>query len=1122
MRKRVLAIVLAIVMLVGIIPTTFVFASESTATLTVIANKSVVHPGDVIEFSVELTQTGDIAAIEAYVDLPAGLTLVDGSFAAATDKSTLGWDDFTVDEDYLMVYGYGSKGYTETSTTLATFKCVVDADAEGTLVVDLYDVSALDAMMDDKNPTSVSATMNVEIPVTGVTLDKDTLALNTGDNKTATLTATVAPNKATNKAVTWKSSDESVATVVDGVVTAVKFGTATVTVETVDGGFTAICVVTVECAHTSKTHTDAKTADCQQGGWNEYYTCDDCNQLFDADAMTKIDSVPTTDIDATNHTNEKDFDADEATCVHQGNDAYTKCLDCGVVTAGSDVKYYGEHNYGELKVASTEIHTATELKPAVAAHYQCSVCQKYFTEGKIETTLEALTGTTPSHSYGDWVNTDASKHWKECACGKQIENADHDFDNTCDTTCNTCGYVRTITHTWGDTWYTDGENHWKECSVCHNARTEEGAHTGGTATCQTVRECTVCHLNYGDLAGCDFVEYVADEYLVTEATCVSEAVYKKSCSVCGSAHETETFKHGTVDATNHVGGTYIEGDKKSDCVTPGYTGDIKCNSCHQVITYGTELPLASHVPASNWSTDGTHHWKECMTVGCDHKIDKNEHTGGTATCKDKAVCEVCMVEYGAINAANHVGGTEIRDAAPATCDVPGYTGDTWCKGCNTKIEDGEVIPAAHKTSEVSANPATHESAGNIKHYVCTECDKLFADADAKTEIEEKDTVLPKGEHNYGDTYKTDTDNHWKECECGDKIELGAHTGGTATCQTQKECTVCKTAYGEFSACDYVEVVDEKYLVSEATCVAEAVYKKSCSVCGTAHATETFKNGTVDATNHVGGTYVEGKKESTCVVAGYSGDTKCNSCHAVVTPGTNLPIGSHRKASSWSTNGTYHWKYCRNSGCAKIFSKSEHSGGTATCCEKAACEVCNVEYGNLDANNHNGATVIKNAKAATCEENGYTGDTYCKDCNAKIKSGETIPATHNLTEITAVGATHETAGNVAYYSCSDCEKLFTDAEAVTEITAEDTVVPVVEHTYGDWNVTKESTTEEAGSKEKVCTDCGHKVVEELPVVEPVDTEPQPAGEGFPVVWVIIPAVLVCGLVVLILLVKKKSK
>ena len=91
---------------------------------------------------------------------------------------------------------------------------------------------------------SNAATLTVNpVPVTGVTLDKNTLALFTGES--ATLTATVAPENATDKTVTWTSDNEKVATVADGKVTAIASGTANITVTTTDGSFAATCAVTV-------------------------------------------------------------------------------------------------------------------------------------------------------------------------------------------------------------------------------------------------------------------------------------------------------------------------------------------------------------------------------------------------------------------------------------------------------------------------------------------------------------------------------------------------------------------------------------------------------------------------------------------------------------------------------------------------------------------------------------------------------------------------------------------------------------------------------------------------------------------------------------------------------------
>ena len=87
-----------------------------------------------------------------------------------------------------------------------------------------------------ENPTTVN--------VTGITLSQTEAAMTVG-GETLTLTATVAPDDATDKTVTWTTSNADIATVENGVVTAVAAGTATITVTTTDGSFTATCDVTV-------------------------------------------------------------------------------------------------------------------------------------------------------------------------------------------------------------------------------------------------------------------------------------------------------------------------------------------------------------------------------------------------------------------------------------------------------------------------------------------------------------------------------------------------------------------------------------------------------------------------------------------------------------------------------------------------------------------------------------------------------------------------------------------------------------------------------------------------------------------------------------------------------------
>lgn len=108
----------------------------------------------------------------------------------------------------------------------------------------VYTNSTADKYFDSENYTKIY--LDEPIAVENVTLNKTSATLTEGD--TLTLTATVAPTNATNKNMTWKSSDTTVATVSNGVVTAKKAGTATITVTTADGSKTATCTVTVKAA----------------------------------------------------------------------------------------------------------------------------------------------------------------------------------------------------------------------------------------------------------------------------------------------------------------------------------------------------------------------------------------------------------------------------------------------------------------------------------------------------------------------------------------------------------------------------------------------------------------------------------------------------------------------------------------------------------------------------------------------------------------------------------------------------------------------------------------------------------------------------------------------------------
>lgn len=110
--------------------------------------------------------------------------------------------------------------------------------------------------------------------------------------------------------------------------------------------------------------------------------------------------------------------------------------------------------------------------------------------------------------------------------------------------------------------------------------------------------------------------------------------------------------------------------------------------------------------------------------------------------------------------------------------------------------------------------------------------------------------------------------------------------------------------------------------------------------------------------------------------------------------------------------------------------TETSRTASTCCtqgsvtKKCSCGETQTTELALDPNNHSGGTEVKNASSATCTTTGYTGDTYCKGCGAKLSSGSTIAALgHNYTS--SVVAPTVTESGYTLHTCSRCGHSYKD-------------------------------------------------------------------------------------------------
>ena len=233
--------------------------------------------------------------------------------------------------------------------------------------------------------------------------------------------------------------------------------------------------------------------------------------------------------------------------------------------------------------------------------------------------------------------------------------------------------------------------------------------------------------------------------------------------------------------------------------------------------------------------------------------------------------------------------------------------------------------------------------------------------------------------------------------------------------------------------------DQGEIITEATCTEEGEKKFTCSICGDE------KTEKVSATGHQH-TEIRNKKEATCKETGYSGDTWCKDCGKKILSGQTI---AKTENHSWDAG--------------KVTTK-------ATCTEEGektfTCSICgDKKTEKVSATGHR-HTEIRNKKEATCKEEGYSGDTWCKDCGKKILSGQAIAKTEdhswNQGEITKEPTCKEEGEKT--FTCSICGDKKTEKVSATG------------HRHTEIRNKKEATCKEEGySGDTWCKDCGKKIL-----------------------------------------------
>ena len=441
-------------------------------------------------------------------------------------------------------------------------------------------------------------------------------------------------------------------------------------------------------------------------------------------------------------------------------------------------------------------------------------------------------------------------------------------NHTEERTCSVCGEVAPATDHTYDGWKTDSSSHWQECTKC-GEKSGFGAHTYNTSG-----RCTVC--GYGKPADVkhNFGGWVSDA-----------TNHWKECSDCG-------FKSGLDTHSFNSSGK---------CIYCGYTKTSGCNHSwsitkrNGVFNHYEKCDICGETRSVSCTWDGNRTYcTDDLYCACGNKVQEGQrkHNFGTWICHDDSHEHHCLnigcqyVEGGA-HTYQTISGLVVcsqcryvdRSASAAHTHSLGTadcTGHAVCSTCGATVS-------------APANSSNHVGATEIRNAVAATTDKAGYTGD--TYCKACGQVISKGEtipaltaaHTHSYTILTeDASGHWHQCQCGAKSGFSGHSGGTATCSTQATCSVCGESYGS-----------------------------------------------LDHSNHAGGTRVDGAKAAAAGVPGYTGDVHCLGCGELISAGKSIDALSTNHTHSYVTksDSVSHWQECA---CGERKDEADHVFANGFC------------------------------------------------------------------------------------------------------------------------------------------------------------------------------------------------
>ena len=442
-------------------------------------------------------------------------------------------------------------------------------------------------------------------------------------------------------------------------------------------------------------------------------------------------------------------------------------------------------------------------------------------------------------------------------------------------------------HSYSEEWAFDETHHWHACSDdgC-DAISEKAAHIWGegeelkAATCTEsgviAYTCTQCGYQMEETIDFSGHRYGAWEVIVP-ASCSAKGERQRTCEECGDiqTEELDLLEHALVQ---HEA-------QEPTCTQPGWDAYVTCSECDYT-TYAERAPLG-HKPDGEWHSDANGHWQVCavcgeaveaaphissgaatetqpevcatcgyiiapaighehtadMTrwycdetshwrrcTGCEERLMAAEHSGGTASCTEQAVCEICSEPYGGLSAHSF---TQYISNHDATCTEDG-TKTAKCDNCaqtDTQPDAGTALGHSFE-EEWSSSLEGHFHA--CVRPGCTERRDL--EEHTYTESEKAASCTEDGYRQYfcekcGYLYKTDI------------IFAYGHTFGAWETVMEATCTVAGSEQRVCEHCGETEtrglaVLQHDYVVTSVEALAGGEQKTyECRICGHSYTVE---------------------------------------------------------------------------------------------------------------------------------------------------------------------------------------------------------------------------------------------------------------------------------------------